>query len=91
MSTSNIDPMTADTSSDVSAINVLNAAIMKLRQYGVKLTYDSSVQENRGYIFTPSTINASPEESAHFQKAIKIVLNACESHNGDNTICLVKI
>ena len=78
-------------SSDVSAIDMLSAAITKLRQYGVKLTYDSSVQENHGYIFTPSTINASPEESACFQKAIKTVLNACEDQKGNNTICLVKI
>ena len=78
-------------SSDVSATDMLSAAITKLRQYDVKLTYDSSVQENRGYIFTQSTINASPEESACFQKAIKTVLNACEDHKGDNNICLITI
>ena len=38
------------------------------------LNYKIIISENHGYIFTPSTIDASPEEKADFQRAIDFII-----------------
>ena len=51
-------------------------AINKLQKYGVKIKYDPTVQENRGYVFTPATIDAHPKKCARCQLAIKLMVLA---------------
>ena len=55
-------------------------AIRKLQKYGVKIEYDPTVKENRGYVFTPSSIDGSIKECLCFQLAIQSMVNALE-HN----------
>ena len=55
-------------------------AIRTLQNYGVKITIDRNLQENRGYVFTPSTIDASPNERGLFRHAIKLMVLALDRH-----------
>ena len=48
--------------------------VLTLQQYKVTIACNSNIYENRGYIFTPSTIDASPEERANFQRAIDFMV-----------------
>ena len=57
-----------------------NCAILTLHKYNVKITIDRNVQQNRGYVFTPSVIDASPVECALFQLAIKLMVDALYRH-----------
>ena len=57
-----------------------NFAIRTLQNYGVKITIDRALDENRGYAFTPYSIAGSPEECALFQLAINLMVIALE-HN----------
>ena len=60
--------------------NMDDFAIRTLQNYGVKITVDRDLDENRGYVFTPSTIAASPEECALFQLAIDLMVYALDRH-----------
>ena len=60
--------------------NMDDFAIRTLQNYGVKITYDRNVQEKRGYVFIPSTIDGTPEECALFQLAINLMVIALEHH-----------
>ena len=60
--------------------NIDNFAIRTLQNYGVKVTIDRNLQKNRGYVFTPSTIAATPEERALFQLAIDLMVIALDHH-----------
>ena len=60
--------------------NMDDFAIRTLQNYGVKITIDRDLDENRGYVFTPSTIAGTPEERALFQLAIDLMVIALEHH-----------
>ena len=60
--------------------NFNDFAIKILKKYNVKITINLDLQENRGYVFTPSTIDASPRECVLFQLAIKFMVDALDRH-----------
>ena len=60
--------------------NMDNFAIRTLQNYGVKITIDRNLQKNRGYVFTPSTIAATPRQRALFQLAIHLMVLALDRH-----------
>ena len=53
-------------------------AIRTLQNYNVNITIDRDLQENRGYVFTPSKIAATPKERVLFQLAIDLMVLALE-------------
>ena len=61
-------------------IDMNGYAIRKLNKYGVTIEYDPTVKENRGYVFTPSSIDCRPEKCVRFQHAIDLMVMALE-HN----------
>ena len=55
-------------------------AIRKLHKYGVTIEYDPTLKENRGYVFTPSSIDGHPNKCVRIQHAINLMVIALE-HN----------
>ena len=57
-----------------------NFAIRTLQNYGVKITIYRNLQKNRGDVFNPSTIAATPRERALLQLAIHLMVLALDRH-----------
>ena len=49
-------------------------AVLTLQKHKVIIDYNPFISENCGYILTPSTIYASPEDKADFQRAIDFMV-----------------
>ena len=60
--------------------NMDDFAIRTLQNYGVRITIDRNQDENRGYVFTPSTIVGTIEECKLFQLAIHLMVLALDRH-----------
>ena len=61
-------------------IDINAYAIRKLHKYDVTIKYDYTVKENRGYVFTPSSIDGHPKKCVRFQQSIDLMVMALE-HN----------